>query len=67
MLHGGEHRFKKIITPHDHIQYQAFLDFCFDVTRSNMKVPFDKREIEFFMIDYGERLQINRKDIDRFK
>ncbi len=56
MMQGGEHRFKKIMTPQDHIQYQAFIDFCFDVTRPNMKVPFDKREIEFFMFDFGERL-----------
>lgn len=66
ILSGGEHRFKKVITPTDHVQYQAFLDFCFDVTRPNMHFPFDKREIEFFLVDDGENLQISRKEVDRF-
>jgi hypothetical protein len=54
MLFGGEHRFKRVITPVDHIQYQAFFDFCFDATRHDMKVPFDKREIEFAILDFSE-------------
>ena len=51
MLQGGDHRFKTVSTPKDYIAYQSFLDFCYNCSRPNMKVPFDKREIEVELLD----------------
>ena len=66
-LAGGEHRFKTVVTPRDYIVYRTFLDFCYDLTRTNMTWPFDKRAIEFEMLDFAGNLTIQTAEIDQFE
>ena len=66
-LAGGEHRFKTVKTPRDYIMYQSFLDFCWDISRPNIKWPFDKRIIEFQMLDRSGTLNVTKEDIDKFE
>ena len=66
-LAGGEHRFKVVKTPRDYIMYRAFLDFCYDLTRSNMKWPFDKRNIEFEMLDVTGNQMLQKQEILKFE
>lgn len=67
MLQGGDHRFKTVSTPKDYIAYQSFLDFCYNCSRPNMKVPFDKREIEVELLDFHNFRSINSEDIQRLE
>ena len=66
-LAGGQHRFKQVKTPRDYIMYRAFLDFCYNLTRHNMKWPFDKREIEFEMLDVAGNQMLQKQEITKFE
>ena len=64
---GGYNRFRNIKTPRDYIAYQTWLDFCFDCCRPDMKLPFDKREIEVEMIDRKNFSSIDLLDVKRLE
>lgn len=58
-LQGGENRFKQIQTPRDYIQYQSWLDFCFNCCRPHIREPFDKRKVELQMLDRNNLFSID--------
>lgn len=62
---GGYNRFRQIKAPRDYITYQTWLDFCFNCCRSDMHMPFDKRQIEIEMLDEMDLFSIDINDVNR--
>ena len=66
-MRGGENRFRTVKTPHDYIEYQCWLDFCFNCCREDIALPFDKRKIEVELLDRNNLFSIDMKDVQRLE